>query len=203
MRTAMVMTSGVVVAAIGLGAVLSAAGGDTRANTKPVTLPANLGGYRDIVAVVARKSKKVAQQQRRHQATVNATTVAEYRQAYGGAAVAYHAYADSGLKNFPWAIAIRAPAPGLTEGPVSDFKYLGETAPDRSVQTVGDVRCVVVLEHPQLAPQKPDLSSETAVLCRRSDRGLTVETGGFSLEGPGGVRRAAAFTDAAWAAAAH
>jgi hypothetical protein len=189
---------------IGVAVVLMVAGGATgAANPKPITLPANLGGYRDIVSVYTPKSTVAARTQRAHQATVNAATVAEYRRAFGGAPVAYHAYADDKLLHFLAAIAIRAPAPGLTDGPVEDYKYLALSAPDHSVQQIGDVRCVVNLTMPQIAPHKPDLSSEVPSLCQRSSRGITVVTQVSGFRGPAGVRQAGAFTDAAWSAASR
>jgi hypothetical protein len=192
------------VLAIGLVVVLLVAGGATGApNPKPIALPANVGGYRDVVAVIGAKSADAGRRQRTHQATINAATLAEFRRAFGGAPVAYHAYTDDELLHFVSAIAIRAPAPGLTDGPVEDYKYLGLSAPDRSVQQVGDVRCVVFLTAPQVAPRKPNLSSETPTLCQRSSRGITVVTQMSGFTGARGVRQAGAFTDAAWQAAAR
>jgi hypothetical protein len=202
-RTTAIGVAGLVLA-IGLVVVLLVAGGATgAASPKPITLPANVGGYRDVVAVIGGKSAEAGRRQRPHQAAINAATVAEFRRAFGGAPVAYHGYTDNQLLHFLAAIAIRAPAPGLTDGAVEDYKYLGLSAPDRSVQQIGDVRCVVVLTRPQIAPHKPDLSSETPTLCQRSSRGITVVTQMSGFTGVAGVRQAAAFTDAAWAAAAR
>ncbi len=165
-----------------------------------ISLPQSLPGFKDIVAATADKAKgknSIVKSIRRHQAVVTSHTVAQYRQAYHGAAVAYHAYSDAELDAFPWVIAIRTNAPGITIGPYQDAKYLGLAIADRFVKRFGDVQCAIQTGLTTVAGRKPDLSEEVPFLCQRTANGVTVMTGGGGFEGPAGVQRLVALTDAA------
>jgi hypothetical protein len=173
-------------------------------STSPITLPASLGGYRDVVAAIAAKAKSdtssFVKHQRAHQATVRKATVAAYSKAFGGAPADYHAYANAGLTRLPWVIAVRAPAPSLTIGPIPDLKFLGLATPDREVIAVGRVSCEIFWTRPTLAGHKPNPANQEAVECERSGSGITVYVGGGGFDGPSGVQALVALANAAWVA---
>jgi hypothetical protein len=166
-----------------------------------ISLPQSLPGYTDVVTASVEKdpgaSKSLIEGIRHHEAVVNSHTVATYQQAYHGAAVAYHAYTDADLNVFPWVIAIRTNAPGITIGPYEDIKYLQLAIGERFVKRFGDVQCAIQTGLTTVAGHKPDLSKEVPFLCQRVANGVTVMTGGGGFEGPAGVRRLVALTDAA------
>ena len=86
---------------------------------RPIELPERLGQFGDIVeATDAKGEGRGAENQRKHQARIKERTAAAYSKAYDGAAATYRQYADESLERLPWVIAVRAPAPGLTIGPV-------------------------------------------------------------------------------------
>jgi hypothetical protein len=123
------------------GTTTSGSGSDAGVSTQPIALPDSLGAYGDLVQQNKKKgaaSPAVANQVK-HQKFVEQQTTAEYSKAYGGAAAAYHQYADDGLERLPWVIAVRAKAPGLTLGPVIDAKYLSQPKPEHEVVRQGDV----------------------------------------------------------------
>jgi hypothetical protein len=175
----------------------------TAADTRPISLPASLGGFEDVLSAEAAKGAKASliAARKRHEATVAAATVAAYSRAYGGVSAAYHAYADDTLLRLPYVIAVRAGAPGLTIGPVIDAKYLGLATPTREVKTVGSVQCQVDWSPPTVAGQTPPDSSELVVGCQRSGRGLTVFTNGGGFSGQRGLDAMVGLTNAAWSAA--
>ena len=104
--------------------------------------------------------------------------------------------------SFPWVIAIRTNAPGITIGPYEDIKYLRLAIADRFVQRFGDVQCAIQTGLMTTAGRKPDLSEEVPFLCQRTANGVTVMIGGGGFEGPAGVQRIVALTDAAGQAVA-
>jgi hypothetical protein len=203
----------VVAVAIGLGVGIGALlfGSDDNgsgstgnaAGTKPISLPSTLGGFRDAIDVSAGKAGGAAQvtKQRAHQSKVRSTTEAAYTKAFGGAPAAYRAYADSDLNHLPYVIAVRAEAPGLTLGPVTDAQYLGLAAPDREVKTVGEVSCQILWSPTQIAGKPVDPSAMNVLNCQRSGSGVTVFTGGGSFSGPADLQSLVDLTNAAWSAA--
>ncbi len=137
---------------------------------------------------------------RQSEATVAAATRTAYSQAYGGAAAAYRAYADSGLAKLPYVIAVRGATPGLTIGPVLDAKFLGLATPTRETKTVGPVQCQIQWSPPTLAGHTPDPSSEFIAGCQRSGAKLTVFVGGGGFTGPAGLATVVTLTNSAWSA---
>jgi hypothetical protein len=220
-NTGTLIVSAVVALAIGLGlgallfgsssstssasATSSASGtsSTTAADTRPISLPASLGDFRDIVEVMADKGGKssVVSGRRQNEATVAAATQTAYSHAFGGAAAAYRAYSDSGLARLPYVIAVRAPAPGLTIGPVLNPKYLGLATSTRDTKTVGPVQCQILWSPPTLAGQTPAPPSEIVVGCQRSGPHLTVFVGGGGFTGPAGLAGMVALANSAWSAA--
>jgi hypothetical protein len=193
-----VVAVGVLVAALAGAGVAAASGG-------PLTLPGTLDGYRDIVSVVAGKSKGdpgVAKHQRAMQAKTRALTVAAYRKAFAGAAVDLREYSDGGLRHIFWVIAVGAPAPGLTIGPVEDPASLGEAVPQREVDWFGPVSCEINRTEVTLAGSKPNPAHELTVACERSQSGVTVFVGSANFRGPSGRTSMVAITNAAWKAVA-
>jgi hypothetical protein len=193
---------------VGLGALLFSASSTTSTTTttvdpRPVSLPASLGGFRDITDVMAARSPQSAavQRQRTHQADVSAATDAAYRKAFGGAGVAYRQYSDGALEKLPYVIAVRSPAPAMTLGPVISASYLGLATPEREVRTIGAVSCQILWSPPTVAGHTPAPSSERIVACQRSTGGLTVFTGGGLFAGPADLRAMVNLTNAAWSAA--
>ncbi len=112
---------------LGLGALLFGSGGGSKqsstadssssssgtsgartADTRAISLPASLGGFRDVVDVTAEKGVKasIITHRRQTETTVAAATRAAYSHAYGGAAAAYRAYGDSALAKMPYVIAV-------------------------------------------------------------------------------------------------
>ena len=173
--------------------------------TSPITLPAQIGGYRDIVDVEAARTgsshSKIINTQRTHQATVRKATVAAYGKAFGGVAADYREYANHGLTRLPWVIAVRAPAPALTIGPIEDLPYLQLATPERAVVTVGTASCEVAWTQITLAGHRPNPADEVALECERTGSDITVFAGGGgSFNGPSGIRDLAALANAAWVA---
>ena len=90
------------------GSSSSETAGATAADTRAISLPASLGGFRDVVDVTAAKGVKasIVTNRRQTETTVAAATRAAYSHAYGGAAAAYRAYGDSALAKMPYVIAV-------------------------------------------------------------------------------------------------
>ena len=169
-------------------------------STKPISLPESLPGFGDMVQQNKKKGANSAAvaNQVKHQKFVEQQTVAQYSKAYGGAAVAYHQYADDQLLLLPWVIAVRAQAPGLTLGPVVDAKYLLAAKPDHEVVSSGDVECAVNWEPtPSGKPVPPD--SQDTQMCQRTSKGLSVFVGGpGEFKGPQGFQKLVDLTNAAY-----
>jgi hypothetical protein len=190
---------------VGAGAVLfgsddeGSGGSGVSGGSEAIALPAQLGQFRDIAEVTASKSHgagpEAAQQKR--QADVKAATEAAYSKAFGGAAAGYRQYSDDELLRLPWVVAVRADAPGLTDGPVIDPSYLKQAKPPHDVEAVGDVSCAIIWDFTPEG-QTPKPSSEHVTNCQRSGSGLTVFTGGSSFEGPDGLQAMVDLTNAAF-----
>jgi hypothetical protein len=215
-NTARLIVSAVVALAVGLGlgALLfgssssssppsGTSSGSAAADTRAITLPASLGGFRDVADVMAAQGAKtsIVANRRRTETTVAAATRAAYSHAYGGAAAAYRAYGDSGLAKMPYVIAVRATTPGLTIGPVVDPKVLGLATPTRETKTVGPVQCQIQWSPPTVAGHTPDPSSELIVGCQRSGSNLTVFVAGGGFAGPSGLATMVGLANSAWSAA--
>ena len=215
-NTARLIVSAVVALAVGLGlgALLfgsssssspasGTSSGSAAADTRAITLPASLGGFRDVADVMAAQGVKtsIVANRRQTETTVAAATRAAYSHAYGGAAAAYRAYGDSGLAKMPYVIAVRATTPGLTIGPVVDPKVLGLATPTRETKTVGPVQCQIQWSPPTVAGHTPDPSSELVVGCQRSGSNLTVFVAGGGFAGPSGLATMVGLANSAWSAA--
>jgi hypothetical protein len=178
-------------------------GGGAAVSTHSITLPSTLDGFQDLTAAAKARGARpsVVSKQRADQVRVETATVAAYRQAYGGAAVAYRAYANPGLTLLPYVIAVRASSPGMVLGPVPDAAYLGLAKPPRQVVDSGPVQCEVDWEPPTAAGHPAPPSSELVAACQRTGGGVTVFTGeGGGFKGPSGLSRAVALTNAAFSA---
>lgn len=66
------------------------------------------------------RTPAIAAAERRNVRDTARLTVAAYSRAYGGAAAAFHDYADSFSDEPMTVVAVRASSPGLTVGPVED-----------------------------------------------------------------------------------
>ncbi len=191
----------------GIGAIAFGGGSSgattTTISTKPIQLPASLGGLRDLSAVIATKQpgSSVARRAGANEAKVTGLTTDAYRRAYGGAAASFRLYADSAITKQVYVIAVRAPAPGLTVGPVLDPGYLGLATAPREVKTVGSVSCEIDW-NPVVAGNKPQPSDEHIGVCERTGSGVTVFVGGSGYEGPTGLQTLAGLANQAWSAAA-
>jgi hypothetical protein len=99
-------------------------------------------------------------------------------------------------------IAVRAPAPALTIGPIEDIGSLQLATPERAVVSVGTDSCEVAWTRITPAGHKPNPADEVAVACdERTGSGITVFVGdGGSFNGPSGIHALAALADAAWVA---
>ena len=216
-NTARLIVSAVVALAVGLGlgallfgsSSIAAAARCVRnirrhaVDTRAITLPTSLGGFRDVADVMAAKGVKtsIVANRRQTETAVAAATRAAYSHAYGGAAAAYRAYGDSGLAKMPYVIAVRATTPGLTVGPVVDPKFLGLATPTRETKIVGPVQCQIEWSPPTVAGHTPDPSSELVVGCQRSGSNLTVFVAGGGFAGPSGLATMVGLANSAWSAA--
>ncbi len=198
------VTTGLAAMLLGCGGSKSSSTttGQTRADPRPITLPASVAGFRDLVDALSsrRYSARLVRQERVNQGKIGSATEAAYRQAFNGAGAAYRAYSDSGLQKRPYVIAVRASAPGVTIGPVLDPSYLGLAKPPRQVMTVGQVSCQISWTPLILAGHAPDPSSEQVIGCQRSGPGLTVFVGGNGFTGPADLQAMVNLTNSAWSA---
>ena len=191
---------------LGIGAIAFGGGSSSKTtttiSTKPIQLPASLGGLGDVSAVITSKrpGSKLAKQTTANEAKVGAMTTAAYSQAFGGATAAYRRYSDGGLTRQVYVIAVRSGAPGLTIGPVIDPAYLGLATPEREVKTVGSVSCEIDWT-PVVAGNKPQPSDEHVGVCERSGSGVTVFVGGGGFSGPADLQSLAGLANQAWSAA--
>ena len=178
-------------------------------NTAPISLPASLPGYQDLLAassakagasLSADKKATLIQKQKDNQTKVKSLTIAAYQQAYGGAAVDAHTYSDADLMHFVTVIAVRAKAPGLTLGPVSDPAYLGLAVSQQQVVRSGEVDCEMVQTMSVPAGQTPEPKNVIYPVCQRTADGLTVQVFGGSMQGAEGQQTMIALVNDAWAA---
>ena len=167
------------------------------AQTTPIRLPARLGQFEDLVAVTRQHSASAAAFQARMQGHTASLTIAAYERAYSGASVAYRAYADNTLELLPSVIAVRAPSPGLTLGPVMDPADLGLAIDDHTVQLFGDVSCAVY-NGAVVAGQKVNPASLTYEQCQRTGPHLSVFVYGGGFDGNTGRDAIVALTNAAY-----
>jgi hypothetical protein len=180
----------ILVVGLAVGAAVGALllGGDDdgggSADSAAVELPATLGEFRDVVEVSNEKREGDADPaQSENQDKVRAVTVDAYSKAFDGAGADYRQYSDAGLERMPWVIAVRAPAPGATVGPVIDPGYLKVAKPEREIQQFGDVACELFNEITS-EEQTPPPEAEHAVRCQRTGSDLTVFAVGARLRGP-------------------
>jgi hypothetical protein len=172
------------------------------ASTDPISLPAELDGLKELVKAVEARGgdAESVKSQVENQEQTSKSTEAAYSEAFDGAAAAYLTYSDASLEHLPYVIAVRADAPGMTIGPITDPSYLGLAKPEREVREVGEVECQIIWSPPVTAGMKPDPSSELTTNCQRTGSGTTVYTGAAGYEGPSGLKALSSFTDAAWKA---
>jgi hypothetical protein len=194
---------------VGLGALFfgsgssgsGSSGSASAADTRTIQLPASLGQFKDRTDLVATHAKaSTTSAQRANEAKVRSATVAAYSKAYGGAAADYRAYADSGLTQLAYVIAVRADAPGLTVGPTEDLtayrSFFRVAYPIDQVTSAGGVSCHISWV-PTPVGQTPKAEDERIVGCQRSAGGVTVFVGGSGFTGPSGLQAMAALTNSA------
>lgn len=200
--------------AVGVGAVLvktktirlGSPAADSGVSNAPITLPAQLDGFTDIVQAMgaigedsAQRTKAVAFR-RDTEAKTESLTRAAYEKAYPGASAAYRGYARADLSVLVSVIAVRAPSPGLTLGPVGDPATLAVAVLPQQIKVFGEVRCQVAQEQITPAGKPVDPSLDLTVLCQRSSANLTVRVSGSPFQGADGQQSIVALTNAAWTA---
>lgn len=178
------------------GAGKSAGEVDTRA----VELPAELAGLHERSDVVEEASDaERAATERDNFDKTRARTEEWYDEAYDGAGFGMRAYADDDLAFLPTVIAVRAPSPGLTSGPVGDPEVLGLAAgpglPER-VEADG-VECVQFSTRAVPLGEEADPDDITTSACMISDEALTVFVHGIG-SGPDNQQRAIELVRAAF-----
>lgn len=146
-------------------------------DTRAVDLPAELAGLRDRADVVADiADEERAATERDNFDKSRARTEEWYDRAYDGAGFGMRTYADDDLEFLPTVIAVRAPSPGLTNGPVADPEVLGiaggPSLPER-VESDG-VECVQFSTTTVPLGQEPDPDDIATGACRVGDETLTV-----------------------------
>ncbi|MTD13498.1 hypothetical protein GIS00_06015 [Nakamurella sp. YIM 132087] len=200
---------GVVVAVIAgavlvLTNVLSFGSGTDDPDTTPIAMPATVGGYDDLLTVQEKKGAKAEQldRQRTTQQHTRDLTVAAYSAAFGGAGAGFQAYGSDDLMFLPSVIAVRAHAPGMVIGPVTDPADLGLASNRQEVQSFGEVQCVAV--NLRTAAEGTEMTDDDLVwpTCMRTGEELTVFVNGGNSEGTEGRERMIALTNAAYDAIA-
>lgn len=170
----------------------------------PIVLPSQLNGFQDELDVLSKLGGGNPPTGEKDLLAKEAPlTVDAYEQAYGGAAAAFHAYANADLTHIVSVIAVRAQSPGLTDGPVSDPSTLGLAVSPRAVVHDGDVSCVAVQNPVALAGDPVDPANSLYVRCERTGPGLTVIVTNGDFTGDDGRRAMTELTNAAFDAAAH
>ena len=173
-----------------------------------ITLPAELAGYSDLLAVnqallakssmsEARKTSNLAAQQSNQQ-KVSGLTIAAYQAASPGAAVAYRAYADPKLLHVASTIAVRAGYPGLTVGPVYDPTFQGIAVNRTAIKSFGEVDCLVAQLQITRAGSQVDPEQEATTMCQRTGTQLTVQVYGSAFNGAADQQTMVELTNAAW-----
>jgi hypothetical protein len=186
------------VAACALAGCGGSDGGSDGADTQEISLPAELPGYKDIVDAVKAADSGFESTLEPSQKTAELTE-SRYSEAFDGAASAYRGYADEGLEQLVSVVAVRADAPGITYGRVSDAESLGLAKPPQEVVEAGGAECLVRWE-PVPAHQDVDPSAQRVEYCQRSGGGVTVFVYGGPFEGPEGLAQAGELATAAWEA---
>ena len=207
-------TIGVVAVLVGMLAVAGCGGGGEgtgggsagssgETSAAPISLPAEIDGFAELVKVIESKDSppKLEAEQKANQEEVGKATEAAYSKAFDGAAVAYRSYADPKLLKMPYVIAVRAEAPGMTIGPVVSADFLGLAKAQQEVQQVGEVECEIIWSPPPLKGEKIDPAAEITTRCQRTGSGVSVFVGSSGFEGTGGLESMSSFTEAAWEAA--
>lgn len=152
-------------------------------DTRAVELPAELAGLRDRSDVIEDQAgAERAETDRENAERSVALTKQWYDRAYDGAGFGMRTYADDELELVPTVIAVRAPAPGLTSGPVADPEVLGiEAGPSvpRHVESDG-VECVEFSTVTVPAGQEVDPDRVVTGLCSATDGTNTVFVHGIT-----------------------
>lgn len=169
-------------------------------DTRAIELPAELAGLRDRADVV----EDVADEERAATERDNfekgrARTQEWYDRAYGGAGFGMRSYADDDLEFRPTVIAVRAPSPGLTNGPVADPEVLGLAGGvglPEWVESDG-VECIQFSTTTVPLGQEVDPEDIHTGACRVGDEDLTVFVHDIGA-GPDNQRRAIELARAAF-----
>ncbi len=198
-----VVLAGVVVAvlvAVGAMHFGSVDSSKAKVDTKAIVLPNGLGGFQDTVAASRAKGgspANIAKLKARLDKVASLTADA-YEQAYGGAAAAVRAYSDASLEHSATVIAVRASAPGLTDGVVQDAESLGLAVPYEAIGQFGDVSCTVHRQTTVPAGQTVDPNDAIYTFCERTGPGLTVVGTGSGFNGESGRKQITGLVDAAF-----
>jgi hypothetical protein len=186
---------------LGFGPDAASTGPDTTA----IALPAQLGAFRDQAEAAEERAKGSSSPAAAAAGIASrlehtyALTMKRYQQAFGGAAVAVRSYADDDLMFLPTVIAVRAPSPGLINGPVPDLDDL-ELAANPSTPTIqqdGQVECYVAASQVVPKGKTVDPADEFTSVCHRSSDALTVYVHGYA-KGPSGHSDMVGLTNAAF-----
>jgi hypothetical protein len=170
----------------------------------PIVLPSELDGFQDALDAMSKLNGGDPPTGEKDLLGKEAPlTVDAYEQAYGGAAAAFHAYANADLTHIFSVIAVRAQSPGLTDGPVSDPSSLGLAVSQRAVIHEGDVACTVVQNTVVAAGEPVDPANSLYARCERTGPGLTVIISNGDFTGDEGRRAIIKLTNAAFEAAAR
>ncbi len=169
----------------------------------PVSLPVTVGAYRDIDDVIAGKNQSAVGKsaQAQDHADTARLTVAAYQQAFPGAGIGVRQYADADLEHMAGVIAVRAQAPGLTLGLVTDPAEQGLVANYQEVRSHGDAQCLVI-NQPIAKGQPADDSKMTVARCQKASKSLTVWVSGSGFTGPQGMTDMVDLVDHAYSAVA-
>lgn len=168
-------------------------------DTRAIELPAELAGLRDRADVVEQTAGAERAATERDNAEKTRTRTEEwYGHAYDGAGFGMRAYADDDLEFLPTVIAVRAPSPGLTSGPVADPEVLGiEAGPGVPVLVESDgVECLEFSAVTVPEGQQVDPEDVVTSLCLATAEDRTVFVHGIS-GGKEGQERAIALARAA------
>jgi len=151
--------------------------GSGKVDSSAIELPDELAGLRDRSDVVADKSgdDRGTTDRDNFNKSVDLTK-AWYDRAYDGAGFGMRAYADDDLKFLPTVIAVRAPSPGLTGGPIADPEVLGvEAGPSVPAYIESDgVECIQYSVTTVPAGKTVDPDDIVTGLCLISDDAHTV-----------------------------
>jgi hypothetical protein len=194
-----------------LVAVISVASGITHfgtssgpgTQTRAIMLPEHMGVFEDLSMFDRRYAASVVAGDATMDGHAARLTVTAYERAYPGASAAFDSYTNNNFDYIAGVVAVRAPSPGLTIGEVDDPADAGLSMDLQTVESFGDVSCVILNSALTSAGQPVKPSSLMYTKCQRSGPHLSVFTGGTGFQGNSGRDAIVALTNAAYDAAAE